>query len=690
MRIQILEGRGGEKGYIWSIRQSVDRMQKQRNYLMVSLARWYYLGQHKYVLSIMCNRVQWSVTRGGWQAACHHDRSVSRMAVNCIHETVTYILASFNEPPHFQFSEALCKPFETLLSLQLCDADVQDQVSYRSVAPRLSVFHPPRSRLFSDRVFHLRAGRGVLLPDPVCSQIVCSICALVEASSSQILSVLRSYVPSACWSRRPPPRSCLFSDRVFHLRAGRGVLLPDPVCSQIVCSICALVEASSSQILSVLRSYVPSACWSRRPPPRSCLFSDRVFHLRAGRGVLLPDPVCSQIVCSICVLVEASSSQILSVLRSCVPSARWSRRPPPRSSLFSDRVFHLRAGRGVLLPDPVCSQIVCSICALVEASSQILSVLRSCVPSARWSRHPPPRSSLFSDRVFHLRAGRGVLLPDPVCSQIVCSICALVEASSQILSVLRSCVPSARWSRHPPPRSCLFSDRVFHLRAGRGVLLPDPVCSQIVCSICALVEASSSQILSVLRSCVPSARWSRRPPPRSCLFSDRVFHLRAGRGVLLPDPVCSQIVCSICALVEASSSQILSVLRSCVPSARWSRRPPPRSCLFSDRVFHLRAGRGVLLPDPVRVASALRGAACRPSVVRRRRDSQRRASAPRRRRPRRLWRVPRRASRPRLRERCRRLHPLSAEVRPWPGYVIRLSRSDTSQRSSEPQNDLFQ
>ena len=312
------------------------------------------------------------------------------MAVNCIHETVTYILASFNEPPHFQFSEALCKPFETLLSLQLCDADVQDQVSYLSVSPHLSVFHPPRSCLFSDRVFHLRAGRGVLLPDPVCSQIVCSICALVKASSSQIPSVLRSCVPSARWSRRPP-RSSLFSDRVFHLRAGRGVLLPDPVCSQIVCSICALVEASS-QILSVLRSCVPSARWSRHPPPRSCLFSDRVFHLRAGRGILLPDLVCSQIVCSICALVEASSSQIPSVLRSCVPSARWSRRPPPRSCPGGVRSSG-RCVPSVCRTSPTRQSTPC-VSATSPPSSTSLTRSSTCVTSASSRTLPSTASSV--------------------------------------------------------------------------------------------------------------------------------------------------------------------------------------------------------------------------------------------------------------------------------------------------------
>ena len=62
------------------------------------------------------------------QAACHRDRDISKKAVECIHECVTTLLSSQQEHPHFHFNEALCKPFENLLCLELCDGDVQDQV----------------------------------------------------------------------------------------------------------------------------------------------------------------------------------------------------------------------------------------------------------------------------------------------------------------------------------------------------------------------------------------------------------------------------------------------------------------------------------------------------------------------------------------------------------------------------------
>jgi brefeldin A-inhibited guanine nucleotide-exchange protein 3 len=63
------------------------------------------------------------------QAACHKERAVSKKAVAYIHDTVTAVLNEQAELPHFHFNEALFKPFENLLCLELCDVDVQDQVS---------------------------------------------------------------------------------------------------------------------------------------------------------------------------------------------------------------------------------------------------------------------------------------------------------------------------------------------------------------------------------------------------------------------------------------------------------------------------------------------------------------------------------------------------------------------------------
>uniref|UniRef100_A0A7M4DZB6 ARFGEF family member 3 n=1 Tax=Crocodylus porosus TaxID=8502 RepID=A0A7M4DZB6_CROPO len=62
------------------------------------------------------------------EAACHKERHVSRKAVSFIHDILTEVLTDWNEPPHFHFNEALFRPFEHIMQLELCDEDVQDQV----------------------------------------------------------------------------------------------------------------------------------------------------------------------------------------------------------------------------------------------------------------------------------------------------------------------------------------------------------------------------------------------------------------------------------------------------------------------------------------------------------------------------------------------------------------------------------
>lgn len=63
------------------------------------------------------------------QAACHKERHVSRKAVSFIHDILTEVLTDWNEPSHFHFNEALFRPFERIMQLELCDEDVQDQAS---------------------------------------------------------------------------------------------------------------------------------------------------------------------------------------------------------------------------------------------------------------------------------------------------------------------------------------------------------------------------------------------------------------------------------------------------------------------------------------------------------------------------------------------------------------------------------
>ena len=62
------------------------------------------------------------------QAAGHKDRSISKMAVTCVHDYIIAAMTCHNELPHFHTNEMLCKTFENILCLELCDGDVQDQV----------------------------------------------------------------------------------------------------------------------------------------------------------------------------------------------------------------------------------------------------------------------------------------------------------------------------------------------------------------------------------------------------------------------------------------------------------------------------------------------------------------------------------------------------------------------------------
>lgn len=62
------------------------------------------------------------------EAACHKDREVSKKAIAAIHDVITCVLNDQSELPHFHFNEALFKPFENLLCLEICDQDVLDQI----------------------------------------------------------------------------------------------------------------------------------------------------------------------------------------------------------------------------------------------------------------------------------------------------------------------------------------------------------------------------------------------------------------------------------------------------------------------------------------------------------------------------------------------------------------------------------
>ncbi|XP_062851519.1 brefeldin A-inhibited guanine nucleotide-exchange protein 3-like [Trichomycterus rosablanca] len=62
------------------------------------------------------------------EAACHKERHVSQKAVSFIHDVLMEVLSSWAELSHFHFNEALFRPFEHIMQLELCDEDVQDQL----------------------------------------------------------------------------------------------------------------------------------------------------------------------------------------------------------------------------------------------------------------------------------------------------------------------------------------------------------------------------------------------------------------------------------------------------------------------------------------------------------------------------------------------------------------------------------
>lgn len=98
------------------------------------------------------------------QAACHKDRIISKKAVACIHDAVTALLNEQSELPHFHFNEALFKPFENLLCLELCDADVQV-----SNATTINEENANEMLIYQD-------------------QIVACLCEFVEANRTEICS----------------------------------------------------------------------------------------------------------------------------------------------------------------------------------------------------------------------------------------------------------------------------------------------------------------------------------------------------------------------------------------------------------------------------------------------------------------------------------------------------------------------
>ncbi|XP_077540240.1 brefeldin A-inhibited guanine nucleotide-exchange protein 3 isoform X1 [Haemaphysalis longicornis] len=71
----------------------------------------------------------WSVVAPHFvEVACHKDHVIAKRAVSSIHDIVGALLCMHIDLPHFHFNEALFKPFENILCLELCDVDIQEQI----------------------------------------------------------------------------------------------------------------------------------------------------------------------------------------------------------------------------------------------------------------------------------------------------------------------------------------------------------------------------------------------------------------------------------------------------------------------------------------------------------------------------------------------------------------------------------
>ena len=62
------------------------------------------------------------------QAACSSDAAVAKTAVETLRRVISHVLQEQAEPRHFHFNEALFKPYENLLCLEMCDTHLHDQV----------------------------------------------------------------------------------------------------------------------------------------------------------------------------------------------------------------------------------------------------------------------------------------------------------------------------------------------------------------------------------------------------------------------------------------------------------------------------------------------------------------------------------------------------------------------------------
>ena len=62
------------------------------------------------------------------EASSHSEPGLCKISVEAIHHIITSLLHFNSEMAYFHFNESLFKPYESLIQLELCDSDVQDQI----------------------------------------------------------------------------------------------------------------------------------------------------------------------------------------------------------------------------------------------------------------------------------------------------------------------------------------------------------------------------------------------------------------------------------------------------------------------------------------------------------------------------------------------------------------------------------
>ncbi|KAL3320587.1 hypothetical protein Ciccas_000753 [Cichlidogyrus casuarinus] len=90
--------------------------------MLVQLKLWSVVSDH--LMDVACS----NLTLNGHRSCHHLELPVRQKALLTLHESIMVLIMSHMELPHFFTNEALCKPFELMIRLELCDSDLQDRL----------------------------------------------------------------------------------------------------------------------------------------------------------------------------------------------------------------------------------------------------------------------------------------------------------------------------------------------------------------------------------------------------------------------------------------------------------------------------------------------------------------------------------------------------------------------------------